>query len=74
MHVTSFFQDKYKLKKAKKYIVYVTVRRPTARALCQVWEVRCGDSEGPLRAYGLYATDIPQGPSYLQYSLLQLAL
>ena len=39
MHVTSFFQDKYKLKKAKKYIVYVTVRRPTARALCQVWEV-----------------------------------
>ena len=33
---TEFSQDKYKRKKAKKYIVYVTVRRPTARAICQV--------------------------------------
>ena len=39
LHVTFVSQDKYKRKKAKKYIVYVTVRRPTARALCQVWEV-----------------------------------
>lgn len=33
---TEFAQDKYKRKKAKKYIVYVTLRRPTARAVCQV--------------------------------------
>ena len=33
---TEFSQDKYKRKKAKKYIVTVTARRPTARAICQV--------------------------------------
>ena len=48
-HVICFSQDKYKRKKAKKYIVYVTVRRPTARALCQVlggWGDRCGGVGG----------------------------
>ncbi len=33
---TEFSQDKYKRKKAKKYCVYVTARRPTARSICQV--------------------------------------
>ena len=35
-HNNCNLQDKYKRKKAKKYIVTVTVRRPTARAICQV--------------------------------------
>ena len=33
---TEFSQDKYKRKKAKKYVVYIVARQPTARAICQV--------------------------------------
>lgn len=33
---TEFSQEKYKKKKSKKYCVTLTLRRPTARTLCQV--------------------------------------
>jgi tRNA (adenine-N(1)-)-methyltransferase non-catalytic subunit len=33
---TEYAQDKYKKRKARKYLVLVTVRRPTARLMCQV--------------------------------------
>ena len=33
---TEFAQDKYKKRKARKYLVQVTVRKPTACLLCQV--------------------------------------
>lgn len=33
---TEFAQDKYKKKKAKKYCTYITLRKPTARSICQV--------------------------------------
>lgn len=36
---TEFAQDKYKKKKAKKYCTYITLRKPTARSICQVCTV-----------------------------------
>ncbi len=33
---TEFSQDKYKRRKAKKYLTYLTVRQPTARVVCEV--------------------------------------
>lgn len=38
---TEFAQEKYKKKKMKKYIVMVTLRRPTARSICEVCMHRC---------------------------------
>ena len=35
---TEFSQEKYRRKKARKYLAYATVTRPTARSIC---EVRC---------------------------------
>ncbi|KXZ53340.1 hypothetical protein GPECTOR_7g1234 [Gonium pectorale] len=34
---TEFSQDKYKRRKAKKYLTYVTVRKPTARIVCEAF-------------------------------------
>lgn len=33
---TEFSQEKWRKKKAKKYIQYVTARQPTAQLICQV--------------------------------------
>jgi hypothetical protein len=33
---TEFSQEKYRRKKARKYLAYATVIRPTARSICEV--------------------------------------
>ena len=33
---TEFSQEKWRRKKSKKYLLYATARRPTARAICEV--------------------------------------
>ncbi|KAG1670749.1 hypothetical protein FOA52_013976 [Chlamydomonas sp. UWO 241] len=45
---TEFSQDKYKKKKAKKYIFWITVREPSARAVCQAYY-----DKGPDRVFNL---------------------
>lgn len=45
---TEFSQDKYKRKKAKKYVIFVTIREPTARAVCQAYY-----DKGPERVFNL---------------------
>ncbi|GAX79292.1 hypothetical protein CEUSTIGMA_g6733.t1 [Chlamydomonas eustigma] len=45
---TEFSQDKYKRKKAKKYMIHVTLRKPTARAICQAYY-----DKGPQRVFNL---------------------
>lgn len=37
---TEFSQEKYKKRKEKKYCITITLRRPTARSVCQVWQLR----------------------------------
>ena len=38
---TEFSQEKWLKKKAKKYLQYVTARRPTSDLICQVCSLRC---------------------------------
>ncbi|KAL6754655.1 Gcd10p family-domain-containing protein [Haematococcus lacustris] len=45
---TEFSQEKYKRKKARKYVMVLTLQRPTARTLCQAYY-----SKGPERVHNL---------------------
>ncbi|EFJ43222.1 hypothetical protein VOLCADRAFT_119181 [Volvox carteri f. nagariensis] len=45
---TEFSQDKYKKRKAKKYLTYLTVREPCARILCEAYY-----DKAPERVYNL---------------------
>jgi len=44
---TEYAQHKYKKRKARKYLVHVTVRRPTARLMCQVRQQGPGSQRAP---------------------------
>ncbi len=49
---TEFSQDKYRRKKARKYLAYATVTRPTARSICEV-HIRCNVHVGHRNVPGL---------------------
>ncbi|GFR49609.1 hypothetical protein Agub_g11629, partial [Astrephomene gubernaculifera] len=46
---TEFAQDKYKRRKAKKYLTYLTVRKPTARIVCEAFYDKCPERVWHLR-------------------------
>lgn len=63
---TEFSQDKYKRRKAKKYLTYLTVRQPTARVVCEVvriWGLTPHDLNAGVRDSGPW--DSVPGRTYL---------
>lgn len=50
---TEFAQDKYKRRKAKKYMTYVTVRRPTALSMAEMFYEKSPERVWNLRSDSL---------------------
>jgi len=75
---TAFSQEKYKLKKQRKYCSRVTAYRPTAGRVCQAFfskaRLKCTHAAGERLAHTLSLSQSPDRIAYLRFDTLALAL